>query len=143
VPRGPKPKPPGQAVHRNPVAHDWSHAPSSGWQYGDVPECPADLNDEARKAWSLWFGSWWASFWTPADVPQIELAARLFAAAVDDVAQTPKLLPLMDKLGITPKGRQDLRWAAPKGDEAAQEAENAAVTDEVAARRESRRSRIS
>lgn len=142
MPPGSKPKPPGASVTRHEKKYPWQHAEGQGWQHGDLPEHPDGLKAESVKAWREWFASWWAWYWTPADLPQIELAALAYDAAVRDVSALPKALPLLDRLGITPKGRQDLRWAPPKGDAGAAEAE-AKEQDDLAKRRAARQTRVS
>ena len=71
MPRGAKPKPPGQAVNRNPKVHEFKHAEAVGWQHGRTPTAPDGLVKASRDAWRAWFGAWWASFWTPADLPAL------------------------------------------------------------------------
>lgn len=77
--------------------------------------------------------SWFASHWTPDDLPGLGIVIRLFsqceqAFAVPFVESegpkggtvyikrpnpTTELRQMMDNYGITPKGQQDRRWAAP------------------------------
>lgn len=117
MPRGAKPKPPGEAVNRNPRVHEFKHAEAVGWQHGRTPTAPDGLLKPSRDAWRAWFGAWWASFWTPADLPALRHIIMMF----DEVERTPdnvrvaaELRQQMDRYGITPKGRQDLRWEPPK-----------------------------
>jgi hypothetical protein len=90
--------------------------------------------------WADWFGSWWASFWQAEDAGMIRQIIVLYDQMErgDQLAVT-KLLPLVDRYGITPKGRQDLRWAPPVGvtDDGADD-----LADQLAARREARRARL-
>lgn len=63
-------------------------------------------------------GSWFASHWTPDDLPGL----RVVIATYDQVERGefqrgPELRMLMDTYGITPKGQQDRRWQAPKPEE--------------------------
>jgi hypothetical protein len=88
----------------------------------------------------LWFASWWAAHWTEADLPQIEQAA----VTLDRVRRGDErvaALNLLDKLGITPKGRQDLRWAPPAAAVEANEA-HAAELDDLERKRSQRRKRL-
>ena len=117
MPRGAKPKPPGEAINRNPKVHEFKHAEAEGWQHGRIPTAPDGLLKSSRDAWRAWFGAWWASFWTPADLPALRQLVTLF----DNVAREPanvrlaaELRQQMDRYGISPKGRQDLRWEPPK-----------------------------
>lgn len=134
MPRGAKPKPDGQKVTRHAMTHPWQPAPGVGWQHGDpndgrrkYPAPPDGLMPLSVEAWDAWFRSWWASNWGPSDLPQLVMLVKLF----DDVARghldVAKLTPLLDRWGITPKGRQDLRWAPPKEDKPAADAAPASV----------------
>lgn len=147
MPRGAKPKAPGEAKHRNPVVHPWTPAPGRGWQHGDptdkrrkIPKPPVGLLPESEVAWEAWFKSWWASFWALEDLPALTLVIHTFDAVRRGAKDETKLLPLLDRWGISPKGRQDLRWAAPPAEV---EPEPKAKTDDLAKRREARRSRVS
>ena len=113
MPQGRKPKDPAQKRNRMPMVHPWQPAEGEGWQFGEKPEPPDGLMQPTRDAWDLWFDSWWASFWKPADLPQIRLVAQMFDKGGRNELGASKLLPWLDRLGITPKGRQDLRWLAP------------------------------
>jgi len=81
--------------------------------------------------------SWFASHWTPEDLPGLTITIGLWDLCEDyrrnpmtvrvngkgeDVpVQKPspfgELRQMMDNYGITPKGQQDRRWVAPKPDE--------------------------
>lgn len=137
------PAPPGQARHRNRVKYDWTHAPGEGWRHGKKPAAPQGLMPKSRKAWRMWFEGWWAAFWEPEDVSQLELCILLYDQVVrGDTASMTKLQPMLDRYGITPKGRMDLRWAPPRGDDAAAEQEQADQADELEERRRSRRKKL-
>lgn len=123
MPAGRKPKPPGQTVHRNPVTHPWQHTDRPGWQHGDpadrrrkYPAAPEGLMPDAVAAWDAWFRSWWAGNWHAEDLPQLVLVIRTFDEVLRGHLDVGKLTPLLDRYGVTPKGRQDLRWAPPKND---------------------------
>lgn len=123
MPRGPKPKPEGQTITRTPVAHPWQPSPGVGWQHGDpsdrrrkYPAPPDDLRASSVAAWDAWMRSWWASNWDAADLPQLFMLIDLFDRQARGQLDVAKLTPLLDRWGITPKGRQDLRWAPPKKD---------------------------
>ena len=142
MPPGTKPKPPGTAHPRGHRTHEWTHAERKGWQHGDLPRCPTGLTKPAKDAWRIWFSSWWASFWTPDDVPTLRIVVCLLDESERGEYQNlPKLIQLMDRYGITPKGRQDLRWAPPKG-EAYTDHEAESIADELNRRREERRARL-
>lgn len=115
----------------------WKPAPGEGWQHGEIPPLAMDGPHSATvQAWDAWMSSWWAAFWVPGDLPQLQLAAVHFDAVARGQLEVGKLIPLLDKLGITPKGRQDLRWLAPEG---AEEEATPAVPDELHAKRAARK----
>jgi len=114
MPRGPKPKPAEQKVSRVPLTHEFKEAQPGGWQHGEVPEPPPNLTDAGKAAWSTWFSGWWAAFWKLEDVPGLQLTVLTFDRVHRGDLDVSKAVPLLDRYGITPKGRQDLRWNPPK-----------------------------
>lgn len=63
--------------------------------------------------------SWFASHWTPADLPGLRKVIQLYDATErGEAARFSELRQLMDGYGITPKGQQGLHWQPPKADEA-------------------------
>ena len=102
--RGPAPDP-VRVRHDKPVRGDWKAADAIGWRYGKVPPCPADVEPATRRAWKTWFGSWFAAFWTPEDVPGLRLLALIHDAVErGDFTRAPELRLWMDTYGITPEG---------------------------------------
>lgn len=105
-----------------PALGEWQSAPGVGWQHGPAPE-PADgLLAVSRETWQTWFQAWFASHWTPADLPGL----RLLITQYDAIQRTgvkandvTALVRLMDNYGITPAGQQARRWEAPKENERA------------------------
>jgi hypothetical protein len=137
----PAPKLPGQRARTNKPISDWKYAAEGGWD-GRKPNAPVGLMPESSKAWKAWFASWWAVNWTPEDVPQLELAVRLYDAAVrGDLTAATKFQVAADSLGITPKGRASLRWLPPKGVEEPSAADISAA-DDLAQRREVRSKKL-
>ena len=136
MPPGRKPKPPGEAVTRHKKVFEFVSAPGVGWQHGEVPEVPSGLTAAGERAWVTWFGAWWAAFWQPEDVPALEMTVRLYDGHLAGHVDAGKVVPMLDRYGITPKGRQDLRWQPPKVEP------EIVVEDEVEAKREARRSRL-
>lgn len=142
MPTGPKPK--ADAQRKDQRRHQIKYASTAGWQHGDpndkrrkTPKAPAGLMlPESRAAWDSWFRSWWAAFWTLEDLAALELVAQLFDEVKRGQTDVAKLTPLLDRYGITPKGRQDLRWEPP---EAAPAPSKPAVTDELTKRRNVRK----
>jgi len=62
--------------------------------------------------------AWFASHWTPSDLPGLRKVIQLYDATErGELHRSAELRMSMDTYGITPKGQQDRRWAAPKGDE--------------------------
>lgn len=96
------------------------HAETEGWQHGNTPPAPDGLMPASVEAWSTWMGSWFASFWTPADLPGLRQLVRLYDQVERGEFQRAAELRLqMDTYGITPKGQQDRRWKPPRqGDDA-------------------------
>lgn len=114
--RGPAPKENRQNPRDTPKRGEIEHAASSGWQHGPVPAAPAKLTKAAREAWDTWMGAWFASFWTPDDLPGLRQVIRLYDQVERGEFQRAAEVRLqMDTYGITPKGQQDRRWARPKG----------------------------
>lgn len=141
MPPGAKPKPPGTAKRPEQQRHQWQHAAGTGWQHGKTPPPPQGLTDRGRRAWRMWLRSWWAAFYTPDDLPALELLVHWYDAAYagDDKA-AGRFLSAADKLGITPKGRQDLRWAPPVAEPAPSAVDD--VADEIARRRAERNAKL-
>ena len=115
---GPAPKRDAERRRTNKPATPWVKTPKVGWQHDKVPAVPAGLTRDGAKTWRLWFGSWWASHWTPEDVPQLELALRLWDRANSgDVQAATKFQGIGTALGLTPEGRHKLRWLPPEDEE--------------------------
>ena len=111
-----------------PERGDWQPSPGIGWQHGDIPPCPV-RGVAAKTAWQTWFQSWFASNWTPDDLPMLRQIVKLFAAidaGRDRTGMRTEFRQLADSYGITPKGQQDRRWVRPKA------AEPEPVTSDVA-----------
>lgn len=142
MPTGPKPTANPQRPDQR--RHQIKNAEPGGWAHGDpndkrrkFPKCPESIRmAEAVKAWDAWFQSWWAAFWLPEDLPALELVITLYEGVMLGKLDPSKLTPLLDRYGITPKGRQDLRWAPPATDPAPTKAD---VPDEVGAKRKARK----
>lgn len=137
---GVKPAPPGHSKRPENMRRPWEHAEQAGWQHGTRPKAPSGLSSAAKRTWATWFGAWWAFWWSPEDVPVLELAIRAYDDALTDPRARATAISLLDRMGCTAKGRQDLRWAPPKDIE---EPEVDPVTDELAQARASRAARVS
>lgn len=116
--RGPAPK--SNRRRRNtPVRGDWKATDDVGWQHGEIPDPPDGLKAETLRAWQTWMRSWFASHWTPHDLPGLETTILLYdQVRRGEFTRTTELRQYMDNYGITPKGQQDRHWAAPKPEEA-------------------------
>ena len=133
MPPGPKTvSPTRNAVHKLRVAQ------GSGWQHGKRPSPPSGLCEQSVKAWQTWLSSWWAPFYTPDDLPGLEMMVRQFDRVCKNEVDIAKIVPLLDRYGVTPKGRQDLRWVQAEPDAVPRPA----VTDEVAAVRAARKAKL-
>lgn len=100
-----------------PARGDYVNAETEGWQHGDVPGAPDGLMAASVEAWETWFASWFASFWSPADLPGLRQLVRLYDQVERGEFQRAAELRLqMDTYGITPKGQQDRRWKPPKAE---------------------------
>jgi hypothetical protein len=103
-----------------PARGEWRAAPGVGWQYGPIPDPPDGLATGALEAWTAWMRSWVAAYWTPGDLPVLQLIIRLFDLVDRGQASASlrtELRLLLDNYGLTPKGAQDRRWAPPRADE--------------------------
>lgn len=117
----PGPTPKETRRRRNPPASgEWKPSPGNGWQHGAIPEPPDGLLTVSKETWKLWFQGWWASHWTPNDLPGLgvvivhfDAVKRSNPAKANDVTA---LVRLMDTYGITPAGQQARHWSAPKAD---------------------------
>ena len=140
MPTGKKPEPLGQS-DRSKSSYQWNVAENEGWQHGKVPPCPKGLSAHGQRAWKTWMNAWWASFYSKEDLPGLELLVFLYDKVMLELIDVTKIMPLLDRYGITPKGRQDLRWAQLPA-KAATETPTAAVQDEIAERRQTRRTNL-
>lgn len=114
---GPAPKDPAVRRRRNaPARGDWTPTPGVGWQYGPIPAAPDGLMPSSAAAWQTWFGSWFAANWIEADLPILRQLVCLFdlvERGQAKAADRSELRQMLDSFGLTHKGRQDRRWAAP------------------------------
>jgi hypothetical protein len=121
--RGPAPKTSGRRRANEPERGDWKPIIHIGWQHGDVPAAPDGLLEPTRTAWSTWLASWFASHWTPSDLPGLRQVIRLYDQVErGEFQRMTELRQLMDTYGITPKGQQDRRWLRPLAPDPPQEA---------------------
>lgn len=140
MPPGRRPNPTAQGrVNKHAQKYPWIPAPGP-WE-GEVPKPPTGLRKAAKDTWEVWFTSWWSGHWTEADLPMLRLAIVLYDAISQNREQRgdrAELRQLAKALGITPDGRQALRWEPPSG----QAEDDQGEDDELAQRREERKARL-
>lgn len=111
-----------QRARRNaPARGEWQPTEGYGWQHGPMPPAPKGLLASARSAWKVWMEAWFASHWSPEDLPMLYRVVKLYDKAdrgEASAAEQSELRQLSDSYGITPKGQQDRRWKAPEKPEA-------------------------
>ncbi len=117
MPPGSKPKPPGQSDQRE-TKFTWQLAENEGWQHGKVPPCPKGLSQHGQKAWKTWMNSWWACFYTPEDLPGLELLVLLYDKVMLEIIDGSKIMPPLvraadrrPRRGRDPRGRGGLLGA--------------------------------
>jgi hypothetical protein len=105
--RGPAPKDPGHRRRYNqPARSEWV----------DLEPLTKPVLDPAKRGWPAHVKALWAAWrWDPvtaqysvADIAAVTELARRY----DDLAPNEQRLR-MDGLGLTPKGKRDLRWRTP------------------------------
>lgn len=121
--RGPAPKDPAQRRRANEASRgEWQSTPAEARWQGPVPSPPKGLMPASRAAWRIWFKAWFASHWTPDDLPALRQLVRLYDQVErGHFERAAELRLTMDTWGISPKGQQDRRWrppAPPRADEA-------------------------
>lgn len=97
-----------------PARGEWKPAPGVGWQHGAIPAPPDGISAATRWAWDTWMRAWFASHWTPDDLPALHKVARLYDDHERGEHVGSEMRLLMDGYGITPKGQQDRRWVPPE-----------------------------
>jgi hypothetical protein len=132
--KGRKPKPEGQALNRNKLAHVWSEVPDLPFD-GKVPALPKRIGGwsaRARRKWLVWSRMPHCRLWTSGDwdfaIDSLEVAERFYAG---DRAAATELRNREKVLGTTADYRRDLRirYVDPDAqDKADAEREEAAVT---------------
>lgn len=107
--RGPAPK--EERIRSSAPALQWQDTTEQGWQHGEIPPPPDGLLATSIEAWNTWFGAWFAAFWTPDDLPGLRQVIRLYDQVErDEFQRSAELRMAMDTWGLSPKGRQTLRW---------------------------------
>ena len=115
----PGPAPKKTRRRRNtPARGEWQEAVATGWQHGEIPRPPSGLEDASIQAWETWFKAWFASYWTPNDLPGLRQLIRLYDQVErNEFQRAAELRMEMDGYGITPRGQMVLRWTRPNAEE--------------------------
>lgn len=117
--RGPAPKDPAQRRRRNqPTRGEWVDLPALA-----KPVLPAKLpargrgagnwSARTRAAWKAWREDPATGMYGPAELAAAIELAWLFEEAVRGKEKQSEVRLRMDGLGLTPKGKRDLRWRPP------------------------------
>lgn len=111
---GRKPKPDGQAIHRNKLAHDWTEVPDLPFK--SVRKLPARRMNgrlwqpRIRAKWKTWSSMPHCVLWTPATwefaLDTIEIAALVYDG---ETRFAPEVRAREKTLGTTPESLRDLR----------------------------------
>lgn len=104
--RGPAPKPGSRTRHR-PQRGEWVDlAPLEEPLLEPLPA--GDWSAESVELWEAWRRDPVSAQWSPADRAFALVTIRLFD--VKPVGSASEVRLRMDSLGLTPKGKRDLRW---------------------------------
>lgn len=108
MPAGPKPKPDGTTVHRNPLVHDWTEVvavPYAG-ERPAIGRAPA----ATKRWWTVISTMPHCVLWTPADWQFAVDTVRIHAAfARGDMVRAQELRVREKVMGTTLDARRDLR----------------------------------
>lgn len=111
---GRKPKPEGQAVHRNKVVHDWTEVDNVPFEGGpDLPEFTAQRRAwqaAVRSTWDAWRTMPHCKLWTPSDWAFALMTVELVALVYDGETKWAAEVRNRERvLGTTAEFRRDLR----------------------------------
>ena len=108
--RGPAPKPAGQRRRRNvPLRGEWVDL--EPLRKPVLPKADPEWSVRAKEAWAAWRADPVTARYGPSDLFAVRELARLIS---DDETAAAELRLRMDGLGLTPKGKRDLRWRLPE-----------------------------
>lgn len=133
---GVAPKHPDQRRNRNPKRQgDWIVLPKEGRQEPPPPTDGYGFSKQTIEWWNLVWKSPQATQWTEDDIPALIELGLLRERLLDGkISVAPEVRQRTDQFGLTPAGRQRLRWVITEGD-----AVRAGVADEVELQRNRRR----
>ena len=105
--RGPAPKDPGQRRRYNqPARSEWVDLEPLTKPV--LPPAEKTWSTSAQRAWRYWRQDPVTSQYGPADIHAILELARWY-----DIMDFAEQRRRMNELGLTPKGKRDLRWRTP------------------------------
>ncbi len=139
--RGPAPKDPSARRRRTaPLRGEWTDLPEkSGVKRPALPRFrgKGGWPAECKMAWDAWWSDPAASQWTPADRVSVYRLLDLLWQSSVKLSVNAEVRLRMDGLGLSPKGKRDLRWRVNTDPAHA----DGPAPDELAARRK-RRDRV-
>lgn len=110
---GPAPKDASQRRRRNePARGEWVDLePLSAPVLPELPECEDGWSPMTVMTWAAWRRDPVTAQWSPSDVAYALDTIRLYEQMTASSANEVRIR--MDGLGLTPKGKRDLRWRIP------------------------------
>lgn len=107
---GPAPKPKDQRINNHaPSRGEWVDLPPlQGPVLPELPDRDDGWSSMSVAAWRAWREDPVTSQYSPADIAYALDAIRLYDVMTSSSANEVRLR--MDSLGLTPKGKRDLRW---------------------------------
>lgn len=117
---GPAPKMASQRRRTNkPARGEWIDLPElDGPILPDLPERSEDeggWSERTRRAWEAWQIDRATTQFTASEIALITEVAYLWEAmARGDTKLAPEIRLRLNELGLTPKGKKDLRWRVPE-----------------------------
>lgn len=108
--QGPAPKEPeARSGHVTPKRGEWQTLPKENFDPApDLPPLESGWTERTKIAWRAWWADPASTQWTPADRDNVLYLAELFNLGSVTIANELRLR--MDGLGLTQKGKRDLRW---------------------------------
>ena len=85
----------------------------------ELPERDEGWSDRTRATWAAWRADPVTAQWSPADVAYA-LDTILLYDGLTSANGANEVRLRMDGLGLTPKGKRDLRWRVPAGEAVAE-----------------------
>ena len=118
MPRGPAPKDPSARRRRNqPTRGEWTILDRPPVKAPPLPRPSpkGGFSAPAKAEWGRWWASPMAAMWDASDRGMVELLLRMIDAAWEhpQAASATQIRLFRDGLGLSPKGRRDLRWLLP------------------------------